>query len=250
MSVAVGLVTIPAFGATNYVVDNTTSCSDTAQGAGTSTLPFCTMTPAATKAQPGATVLVRAGTYTGTSTNPTNSGGSGSPITFTANPGVVISGGTRAFMLSSDSYITISGFTITGTSSYGISVSGGGHVVISGNTVSNAGLPVSGSIAAGIYLSNVAGGQVSGNVTHDNSSDGIALTGTTTGVTVQGNTSYHNANQYQRNATGINVTAPGNTIVGNVTYANEDSGHQHLPRGEQHSGGREPDLRQWRPRHR
>ena len=137
---------------------------------------------------------------------------------------MVISGGTQAFALSSLSYITISGFTITGTSSYGISVSGGGNVVISGNTVSNAGRPVSGSIAAGIYLNNVAGGQVSGNVTHDNSSDGIALTGTTTGVTVQGNTSYHNANQYQRNATGINVTAPGNTIVGNVTYANEDSG--------------------------
>jgi len=61
-------------------------------------------------------------------------------------------------------------------------------------------------------------------VTHDNSAHGIYLTGTTTGVTVQGNTSYHNAYQYQRNANGIDDIAPGNSIIGNVTYANEDTG--------------------------
>ena len=93
-------------------------------------------------------------------------------------------------------------------------------------------------------------GVVSGNVTHDNSDHGISLVGSSTGVTVQGNTSYHNANQYQRNAAGINVTAPGNTIVGNVTYANEDTGINIYPGGEQHGGGREPDLRQRGPRHR
>ena len=43
-------------------------------------------------------------------------------------------------------------------------------------------------------------------------------------MTVQGNTSYHNAYQYQRNANGIDDIAPGNSIIGNVTYANEDSG--------------------------
>ena len=228
--VASVLIAFPASSVTVYTVDKTSSsCSDT--GPGTSAQPFCTINAGAAKAQAGDTVLVRAGTYAGTSTNPANSGTASGPITFTANPGVLISGGTQAFALSSRSYITVTGFTITGTSSYGISVSGGGTVVISGNTVSTAGLPVSGSIAAGIYLSNVAGGQVSGNVTHDNSSDGIALTGTTTGVTVRGNTSFHNANQYQRNATGINVTAPGNTVVGNLTYANEDSGINIYPGG-------------------
>ena len=43
-------------------------------------------------------------------------------------------------------------------------------------------------------------------------------------MTVQGNTSYHNAYQYQRNANGIDDIAPGNSIIGNVTYANEDTG--------------------------
>jgi parallel beta-helix repeat protein len=219
---AVGVAVFPALGASNYVVDNTVSCSDT--GPGSSAQPFCTIAAAAAKAVAGDSVLVRAGTYAGTSVNPANSGTAGSPIRFSANPGVLISGGTRAFALSSDSYITISGFTITGTSQYGISVSGGSGVVLSNNTVTLAGHPVSGQIAAGISVSNLAGGRISGNVTHDNSDHGIYLAGSTTGVTVAGNTSYHNAEQYQRNANGINVTAPGNTIVGNVTYANEDSG--------------------------
>jgi parallel beta-helix repeat protein len=216
--------------ATTYVVDNTVAaCSDT--GPGSSSQPFCTIGAAAKKAQAGDTVLVNAGTYTGSSVNPTNSGAAGSPITFTANAGVTISGGTRAFAISSRNYIVVNGFTVTGTTSYGIYVSGGSNVTISNNTVSFSGLPVSGSTAAGIYLSGLAGGTVSGNVSHDNSAHGIYLTGATTGVTVQGNTSYHNAYQYQRNANGINVIAPGNSIIGNVTYGNEDSGINVYPGG-------------------
>jgi parallel beta-helix repeat protein len=220
MVIAVGMLTsvTVAHASTTYVVDNTNpSCSDTAGQ------PFCTIAAAAKKAQAGDTVLVNAGTYAGTSVIPTNSGTAGSPITFNANRGVTISGGTRAFALSSRSYITISGFTITGTSSYGISVSGGGNITISNNTESYAGTPIS-APAAGIYLNNVAGGLVQGNVTHDNSAHGIYLTGSTTGVTVLGNTSYHNAYQYERNANGIDDIAPGNSIIGNVTYANEDTG--------------------------
>jgi parallel beta-helix repeat protein len=211
-----------ASASTTYTVDNTNpSCSD--MGSGTPSQPFCTIAAAASKAVASDTVLVNAGTYAGTSVNPKNSGAAGSPITFTANPGVTISGGTRAFALSGRSYITISGFTITGTSSYGISVSGGSNITITSSTESYAGTPIT-APAAGIYLSNLAGGLIQGNVTHDNSAHGIYLLGTTTGVTVQGNTSYHNAYQYQRNANGIDDVAPGNSIIGNVTYANEDSG--------------------------
>jgi parallel beta-helix repeat protein len=220
--VATMLTSGAAYASTSYTVDNTNpSCTDT--GSGTPSQPFCTIAAGAKKAQAGDTVLVNAGTYAGTSVNPANSGTAGSPITFTANPGVTISGGTRAFALSNKSYITISGFTITGTSSYGISVSGGSNITIASNTESYAGTPVS-APAVGIYLSNLAGGLVHGNVTHDNSAHGIYLTGSTTGVTVQGNTSYHNAYQYERNANGIDDIAPGNSIIGNVTYANEDTG--------------------------
>ena len=221
LGVAVGAITLAstaALASNVYIVDNTNpSCS--VSGPGTPAQPFCTIAGAANVALPGDTVLVQAGTYAGTSVNPRNSG-----VTFTANPGVTISGGTRAFAISARSNIVISGFIITGTSSYGISVSGSSsNVTISGNTESFAGTPIS-SPAMGIYLSNLAGGLVQGNVTHDNSAHGIYLTGTTTGVTVQGNTSYHNAYQYQRNANGIDDIAPGNSIIGNVTYANEDTG--------------------------
>jgi len=209
--------------ATAYVVDNTSvSCSDA--GPGTAAQPFCTIAAAAKKAVAGDTVLVNAGTYAGTSVDPANSGAAGTPITFTANPGVTISGGTRAFSISSRNYIVINGFTITGTSSYGIFVSGGSNVSVTNNTVSFAGQPVSGSTAIGIYLDNLAGGTVSGNVAHDNSAHGIELAGSTTAVMVRGNASYHNAYQYERNANGIDDIAPGNSLIGNITYDNEDSG--------------------------
>jgi parallel beta-helix repeat protein len=197
-------------------VDNTASCSDT--GPGTALQPFCTIAKGGQVAVSGDTVSVVAGTYTGTSVNPTSDG-----VTFSANPGVTISGGPSAFAISNHSNVVISGFTITGTTSYGISVSGSNNVTITGNTESYAGTPITAQ-AAGIYLNNTVGGVVSNNVTHDNSDHGIYLNGTTTGVLVKGNTSYHNAEQYQRNANGIDDKAPGNSIVANITYDNEDSG--------------------------
>jgi len=222
------LTATSAQAAASYVVDNTSpACSDA--GPGSSAQPFCTIGAAAKQAQAGDTVLVNAGTYPGTSVDPANSGTASSPITFTANAGVTISGGTGGFALSGRSNVVINGFTITGTFANGISVSGGSNVVISQNTVSQAGQPVSGQTAFGIYLHNLAGGEVIGNVSHDNSAHGIYLNGSTTGVTVEGNTSYHNAYQYQRNANGIDDVAPGNSIIGNVTYANEDSGINIFP---------------------
>jgi hypothetical protein len=209
--------------ATTYVVDNTSvTCSDV--GLGTPAQPFCTIGAAALKPVAGDTVLVSAGTYAGTAVNPANSGTSTQPITFKANSGAAIVGGTRGFSLVGRSNIVIDGFTITGTSSYGISVSGGSNVLLEHNKVSFAGQPVSGQAAAGIIVTNLASGRLLNNVSHDNSSHGIYLNGTTTGVRVQGNISYHNAYQYQRAAEGINVIAPGNKLVHNFTYANEDSG--------------------------
>ncbi len=216
------LTSVAASASTTYIVDNTNAaCSDTASGAGTAALPFCTLTKAAAKAVSGDTVQVIAGTYTGSSASPA------SGVTFTANQGVTISGGpsgAKGFSISGKSNVVVSGFTITGTPSYGIYVNSSSNITISGNNVSFSGQPVSGQSASGIYLSSLNGGLIKGNVTHDNAAHGILLTGSTTGVTVQGNTSYHNAYQWERNANGIDVTAPGNFIIGNVTYANEDTG--------------------------
>jgi parallel beta-helix repeat protein len=211
-----------ASASTVYYVDNTNpSCSDTGPGT-TMSQPLCTLTAGASKAKlAGDTVQVMAGTYAGSSVSPA------SGVTFTASPGVTISGGpsgAKGFSVSGKSNVVISGFTITGTPSYGIYVNSSSNITISGNNVSFSGQPVSGQSASGIYLSSLSGGLIKGNVTHDNAAHGILLTGSTTGVTVQGNTSYHNAYQWERNANGIDVVAPGNFIIGNVTYANEDTG--------------------------
>jgi parallel beta-helix repeat protein len=216
------LTGVAASASTNYIVDNTNpACSDTASGSGTATQPFCTLTKAAAKAVSGDTVQVIAGTYPGSSVSPA------SGVTFTANQGVTISGGpsgAKGFSISGKNNVVVSGFIITGTPSYGIYVNSSSNITVSGNTVSFSGQPVSGQSASGIYLSSLTGGLIKNNVTHDNAAHGILLTGSTTGVTVQGNTSYHNAYQWQRNANGIDVVAPGNSIIGNVTYANEDTG--------------------------
>jgi parallel beta-helix repeat protein len=191
--------------------------------------PFCTLTKAAAKAASGDTVQVIAGTYTANSVSPA------SGATFTANPGVNVSGGqsgAKGFSVSGKNNVAISGFTITGTPSYGIYVNSSSNITLSGNTVSFSGQPVSGQSASGIYLSSLNGGLVRGNITHDNAAHGILLTGSTTGVMVQGNTSYHNAYQWERNANGIDVTAPGNSIIGNVTYGNEDTGINMYPGGD------------------
>ncbi len=210
---------------TVWVVDNTArNCSNT--GPGNAARPLCTIKAGAKAATSGDTVRVRAGTYHGTSVNPSKS-----RVTFTARAGVTIRGGTSAFAISHRRNVRISGFTITRTSGYGISVSGGRNVTISANTESYAGTPIS-HPAVGIYVHNLAGGLISGNVTHDNSAHGISLNGTTTGVVVKGNTSYHNAYQYERLANGIDDIAPGNSIIGNVTYANEDSGINIFPGGD------------------
>jgi parallel beta-helix repeat protein len=216
-----------ASGSTWYV--GPVNCSDT--GPGTPSNPFCHLSVGANWAtDPGDTVQVLAGTYTGPMTFAA-SGTAGAPITFAAAPGALINAGSNGIVASSKSYVVINGFSVTGTTGYGISVSGGSNVTVSNNTVTSAGRPISGQIKAGIYLSGVTSSLVSGNVSHDNSDHGISVVSSSTGVVVRGNTSYHNANQYRRNAAGINVTAAGNSVVGNITHDNEDSGINVYPGG-------------------
>ena len=215
----------------DYYVDNTnSSCSDA--GPGSAAAPFCTIGKAAGLLTAGQTVRVVAGTYAETVNGP-NSGTAGNPITYSAAPGVTVTGnGTasgNAFRMSSRSYIVIDGFTITNTVDYGIYASGSNHITISNNHVSYAGGPASGSTRMGIYFNNTDNSIITGNTTDHNSQDGIRLTGGSSGNLVSNNVSFGNAEQWQRNATGIQVTGLGsdsNTIINNITYANEDSGIQ------------------------
>ncbi len=232
-----------------YVDGGNPSCSDS--GSGTSSQPFCTINKGASVAIAGQTVQVASGTYRELVTVG-HSGAAGSPIMLTAAPGaiVTVTGQANAFKVSGKSYVTIRGFTVTGTTSYGIYVtSSSSNIVISGNTVSHttsygihvstsskvtvsgndvsaAGQRLSGYTKYGIKLAATTSSLVSGNVAHDNSNPGIFLDATTTGVRVTGNQTYGNARGYSRAAPGIDVRGYNNTIDRNISHDNEDSGLQ------------------------
>ena len=207
-----------------------TGCSDS--GPGTQSQPFCTISAAARVATAGQTVLVSSGTYQENVT-PANSGSAGSPITFQAAPGatVTVTGGTHAFTISSLSWITVSGFTVTGTSNDGIYVWKSGNITLSGNTVTDSGQPVQGQNAYGIYMGSTNNSTISGNTVDHNTDPGIYLTQGSTGDTVQSNEASYNAEGWVRNANGIDVISPGNTIIDNALHNNEDSGIQFYPGG-------------------
>jgi parallel beta-helix repeat protein len=221
---------VPAYAAPLTLYVGGSGCSNA--GTGTASQPYCTISKAASVAVAGQTVRVAGGTYR-ERVSVAHSGTSGSPIVFRVASGATatVTGATNGFAVSGRQYVTIQGFTVTGTSSYGISVSGSSHIVISGNRVTRAGHPASGLIAAGIILSSTTASTVSGNHSDHNSDHGIFLASGTSGVTVSGNEASLNANGFQRNANGIDVIGPNNKIIRNVTHDNEDSGIQFYPGG-------------------
>jgi parallel beta-helix repeat protein len=183
---------------------------------------------------PGVTLFVGDGTY-GERINPPVSGTASSPVTVTAWPGrspVVGTGVANGAIVSGKSYVVISGLTVADTVQDGIAVVNSSNVTISGNTVSGAGEPVSGQTANGIAVRGSTASQVSGNTTDRNSGHGIMLTNGSTDVTVEGNEASFNAEEWRRNANGIEVISPGNQVLRNVIHDNEDSGIQFYPGGD------------------
>jgi parallel beta-helix repeat protein len=213
-----------ADGSILYVDRSDPGCSDT--GSGTVTQPFCTIGTAASKVTAGQTVQVASGSYSEMVTA-SSSGTSTAPIVFTAAPGatVTLSGQSSGFVISGRSWITVSGFVVTQTTDYGISVSNSTHITLSSNHVSYSGQPVSGKTRAGIRLANVADSLVSGNTSDHNSDYGILLTSGSTRNELRSNSTFNNAEGFQRAAAGIRLySSPGNTVDGNITHHNEDSG--------------------------
>jgi parallel beta-helix repeat protein len=216
---------------TLYVNGADPACKDS--GSGTAAVPFCSIVQAAKKATAGDTVQVAAGTYGG-DIAVWNSGTAAAPITFTPAPGaaVTVSGGKRGFYLSKVSYVVVTGFATTGTTSSGLYVVNSNNVTLSGNDVSGSGQQASGLTARGIYVSGSTDVLVFGNRVHHNSESGIYLTGGSTRVRVEANELYLNARGYQRNASGVDVRAPNNVIIGNWSHDNEDSGISNYPGGD------------------
>jgi parallel beta-helix repeat protein len=209
---------------TLYVDRNNPSCSNT--GTGSSVQPFCTISAAAAKVTAGQTVEVATGTYP-EAVKVVTSGTSTAPISFTAAPGatVTVTGQANGFSIIGRSWIRVSGFHVTKTTSYGIVVKDSARITLERNRVSFSGKPVSGSTRFGIRLENTVDSVVTANTADHNTDAGIAVLYGSTRNLVQGNHTHANARGYVRAAPGIRLyQAPGNTVAGNVSHHNEDSG--------------------------
>ena len=246
--IGINLATVAAAG-TTYYVNKTVTCSDSNPGTNPAA-PFCTIGKGATEAMAGDTVLVLAGTYAET-VNAVRSGTAGNPITFSATPGVIVTGnGTAtgsAFRVVAQNYIVIDGFTINNTKENGMYLSGS-NLTVSNNIVTNSaanGIYVVDSSSAtisdntisasgqnpallgqghGIYLKNTTTSTVDGNTTHHNW-DGIRLSASSNN-TVSENISYANVDGNKGNGIAMIAGSNYNTILKNITYANRDSGLQ------------------------
>src|SRR5690348_11958450 len=147
-----GLTALPAQAAgAGYYVDKTMAgCSDT--GSGTATAPFCTIAKGVSKLTAGATLYIGNGSYAET-IKPATSGTASAPITITAWPGKhpqVGTGVTNGVSVATRSYVTVSNLLVSGTTGAGILVSGGDHISVLNNEVTQAGKQIKGSTGQGV----------------------------------------------------------------------------------------------------
>jgi parallel beta-helix repeat protein len=212
---------------TAYYVDKTSSgCTDT--GPGDLSQPYCTIAKGTSRLQPGQTLYIGNGTYA-EQVKVTVSGTAAAPVTVTALPGaspVVGSGQVNGIYLASRSYVTVSGLTVSGTSGDGVYVTGSQNITLSGLRVTGSGQPTSTGYAKGMKIIGTTASTISGNTVDHNTDSGIYLAQGSTGDTIAGNTAYANARGYTRAAPGIDLRSGSNSVLGNVTHDNEDSGIQ------------------------
>jgi parallel beta-helix repeat protein len=212
---------------TAYYTDKTNpSCSDT--GPGDATTPYCTIAKGTSRLQPGQTLYIGNGTYP-EQVKVNVSGTATAPVTVTAAVGAqpVVGGGQPyGVNLANRSNVTVSGLTVNGSAGDGVYVTGGQNITLTGLHVTGSGQPTATAYAKGIKLINTSGSTVSNNVVDHNTDSGIYLAQGSTGDTIVGNESYANARGYTRAAPGIDLRSGGNSVIGNVTHDNEDTGIQ------------------------
>ena len=210
--------------ATLFVNRAASTCTDS--GTGSSTAPFCTINAAAQQVTAGKTVIVASGTYP-EQVNVAASGTQTAPIVITAADGasVTVSGGTNGFTINAKSWITVHGFTVTGTTSHGILVVSSSNITVDTNRVTLAGQPTTGLTAFGIQFSGVTQSRIANNTTDHNSDAGVHVVAASNTNVITGNNSSSNARGYVRAAAGIDVReSTGNMVFANVSHDNEDSG--------------------------
>lgn len=212
---------------TAYYTDKTDpSCTDT--GPGDRSVPYCTIAKGVARLQAGQTLLVGNGTYS-EQVKLSGSGTATAPITVTNIPGaspVVGAGQVNGIYVANRAYVTVSGLSVKDTTGDGVYVTGSRAISLSGLHVSGAGQPTADRYAKGIKLVGTTESTVSGSTVDHNTDSGIYLAQGSTGNTISGNTVYANARQYIRAAPGIDLRSGGNTVVGNISHDNEDTGIQ------------------------
>lgn len=195
-------------------------CSDS--GSGTEAQPFCTITAAAAAVQPGQTVVVEPGYYTGTVTI-TRSGTAAAPITFLAadnRSGIAFteSGktGTDAFDVSGAQHIRISGFFATGV--------GGAHAYLVDNssdiTIEGGTADVAGAVPTGpptiIQVTGTSSDVAVRDVNIRGRGPGVQIDAGVTGASV-----VSDIVQGYQGGPGVLVTdAPGSIVTGNTLVTN------------------------------
>jgi parallel beta-helix repeat protein len=207
-----------------YVDRNNPSCSN--GGAGSASVPFCTISAGAQRATAGTTVQVASGTYNEQVTV-VSSGTSSNPVTFTAAPAatVTVTGAAHGFVVSGRTWVTIRGFTVSGTSDHGIELTSSSHLTIDRNRVTLAGTPSDGLTKFGIHASGLTQSAITNNTADHNSDAGIRIVSNSNDNSISGNETFANARQYTRAAAGIDVRdSTGNLVFRNVSHDNEDSG--------------------------
>jgi hypothetical protein len=150
------------------------SGSDSA--AGTEAAPYRTLQKAANEAGPGDVVSVAAGTYVGFETD--TSGTSSNRIVFRANGTVNVTQASSGYgiYINNASYVTIEGFSVSGTSLKGIAARGATAtspmrgVQILNNTVTN-------TVQEGMYLSQLNASLIEGNTISNVGTSGTTTTG-------------------------------------------------------------------------
>ena len=216
--------------------------------AGTKASPFLTPQNAMKSLEPGDTLNIEAGTYTGFIVGwdsvPASSGDAygtingtaGNPITIQADPSaapgsVIIDSRDNKTPCGIDiepgcNYITINGLAITdgdgSISEYGIKFSGGSNFIIENMIVHNVG-------KTGIFSSFVTNSLVQNNVSYSNGEHGFYMSNSPQNVQVLNNVAYDNA------TAGLEVNAdasqggPGTaqniTIANNTAYDNNSTNH-------------------------
>ncbi len=139
----------------------------------------------------------------------------------------IVGAGDRGIYFRDSSDITVDNNKIQNSVQYGLYLKSVTSGTIANNEVTGSGLPILGSTRKGIYVNGSSNLLIEKNTSAFNSDTGIYLTSGTTGVHVKGNILHDNARGYIRSATGIDLrNSSNNTIEGNITYNNEDSGIQ------------------------